>query len=759
MFGKPKGGQPTRHLFVGNCGPGVGVDQETLTQLFGQYGTATVTVPEEKQNPHSAFVFVSYGNTEEAIAALSALNNKPCAQAHGRRFVIKHADLKKDQEKSQRPVALSTQDCTVPGLTLIKDIVSREEEQALLNCAEEGQWETLARRRVCHFGYSKAPNGVHQGVALVADVPCWLWLQVDQCTVNEYSAGVGLSPHIDTHSAFTGAIASLSLAGPAVMEFRQGGECEAVLLPPRSLLIMAGPARYCWHHYIPHRKADPVQGHLLPRAPRRTSFTFRKVRGYPCDCQWPEHCDSQQSQLPPTRMALKSQMPGTTSPGSQPSNLIEQCTSETAVSSPTSDLSSSATSGNLASPTERHLVTVHGFSNGQKAESLPIVTPAATLSGIKDEADAAHGKPSSGQHTSKEADLQRMEQEFVHDVYNAIAPHFSSTRFAIWPKVRQFIDKLAPGSLVADVGCGNGKYFLVRQDIAVLGSDRSSGLAEVAATRLAAGTGAASGSSFKADVAVADGMQLPYASHRFDAVLSIAVLHHITTPARRIHMLKELLRILRPAGKALVTVWATHQEDMKKLAKWQPIDRPGSHAQDATTDHHLEGSAMSAAVTTSSLISPSGVANPSLGTDQADEAGASKQQLAAEVNGSRDAQSGSAQQASVASPSSSQDQSAAPSNDYFVPWHLPFHRAEAAMQVLKASSQDAQKADPAAAGSIRIDNKKNSVVFSRYYHVYEQFELDNLVQQVPGAEVLESFYDKDNWCVVMGKVAVPNEKN
>jgi len=95
MFGKPKGGQPTRHLFVGNCGPSVGVDQETVTQLFGQYGTAIVTVPE--QNPHSAFVFVSYDNIEEANAALSALNNKPCAQAQGRRFVIKHADLKKDQ--------------------------------------------------------------------------------------------------------------------------------------------------------------------------------------------------------------------------------------------------------------------------------------------------------------------------------------------------------------------------------------------------------------------------------------------------------------------------------------------------------------------------------------------------------------------------------------------------------------------------------------------------------------------------------------
>ena len=59
--------------------------------------------------------------------------------------------------------------------------------------------------------------------------------------------------------------------------------------------------------------------------------------------------------------------------------------------------------------------------------------------------------------------------------------------------MRQFIDSLAAGSVVADVGCGNGKYFMVRQDIAVLGSDRSSALAQVAATRLAAGSGAASG--------------------------------------------------------------------------------------------------------------------------------------------------------------------------------------------------------------------------------------------------------------------------
>ena len=34
---------------------------------------------------------------------------------------------------------------------------------------------------------------------------------------------------------------------------------------------------------------------------------------------------------------------------------------------------------------------------------------------------------------------------------------------------------------MADVGCGNGKYFRVRHDVAILGSDRSPGLAASAA--------------------------------------------------------------------------------------------------------------------------------------------------------------------------------------------------------------------------------------------------------------------------------------
>ena len=54
----------------------------------------------------------------------------------------------------------------------------------------------------------------------------------------------------------------------------------------------------------------------------------------------------------------------------------------------------------------------------------------------------------------------------------------------MWPKVREFLDSVPAGAVIADVGCGNGKYFGVRRDVAFLGSDRSTGLAEVAARRL-----------------------------------------------------------------------------------------------------------------------------------------------------------------------------------------------------------------------------------------------------------------------------------
>ena len=48
---------------------------------------------------------------------------------------------------------------------------------------------------------------------------------------------------------------------------------------------------------------------------------------------------------------------------------------------------------------------------------------------------------------------------------------------------------------------------------------------------------------------ICDNMSLPYKDDSFDAVLSIAVIHHIATTERRVRALRELARVLRVGGR------------------------------------------------------------------------------------------------------------------------------------------------------------------------------------------------------------------
>lgn len=52
----------------------------------------------------------------------------------------------------------------------------------------------------------------------------------------------------------------------------------------------------------------------------------------------------------------------------------------------------------------------------------------------------------------------QLETTHVYDVYDVIALHFSDTRCKPWPNVLKFLHSLELGSILVDVGCGNGKY-------------------------------------------------------------------------------------------------------------------------------------------------------------------------------------------------------------------------------------------------------------------------------------------------------------
>lgn len=48
---------------------------------------------------------------------------------------------------------------------------------------------------------------------------------------------------------------------------------------------------------------------------------------------------------------------------------------------------------------------------------------------------------------------------------------------------------------------------------------------------------------------------------------------------------------------------------------------------------------------------------------------------------------------------------------------------------------------------INIDEEKSMIVLKRYYHLYEENELESLLMNLQGCEIIHSCYDKSNWCV------------
>lgn len=78
-------------------------------------------------------------------------------------------------------------------------------------------------------------------------------------------------------------------------------------------------------------------------------------------------------------------------------------------------------------------------------------------------AASASSVASSNQNPLENPSLCEMEN--VHKVYNEIANHFSETRHSPWPQVNEFIRQFETGSVLVDIGCGNGKYLQSNRNI------------------------------------------------------------------------------------------------------------------------------------------------------------------------------------------------------------------------------------------------------------------------------------------------------
>ncbi|OAY58860.1 tRNA (carboxymethyluridine(34)-5-O)-methyltransferase [Manihot esculenta] len=310
-----------------------------------------------------------------------------------------------------------------------------------------------------------------------------------------------------------------------------------------------------------------------------------------------------------------------------------------------------------------------------------------------------------------------IEKKYVHRVYDAIAPHFSSTRYAKWPKVATFLNSLPAGSVILDAGCGNGKYLGLNPECFYMGCDISAPLIKICADR-------------GHEVLVGDAVNLPYRTGFGDAAISIAVLHHLSTENRRKKAIEELVRVVKKGGLVLITVWAVEQEDGSLVAKWTPL-----------TQKYVEEwiGPGSPRVRSPSCITLESIPENEENNNSKEHVKDTKGNGDGELSNAMDLASRTENDFIV----SEDERTAKNQQEYFVPWHLPYHRAE----VSGAS------ACALANGLAKKDDKKGAVVYNRYYHVFSEGELERLATGMKNAVVVDRFFDKSNWCIILEKTS------
>jgi tRNA (uracil-5-)-methyltransferase TRM9 len=152
-----------------------------------------------------------------------------------------------------------------------------------------------------------------------------------------------------------------------------------------------------------------------------------------------------------------------------------------------------------------------------------------------------------------------MQTDALYDAqqtWDAIAGSFDITRRAPWKQCIDFIATLKQTDVVVDCGCGNGRHLFpaAARCSQAFGVDISKKLLSIVQQRIKE-RGISNITLLHADLA-----HLPFQDNSFDAVLCIASLHNIKGRENRHAAMREMYRILKPQGIALLSVWSRWQD-------------------------------------------------------------------------------------------------------------------------------------------------------------------------------------------------------
>ena len=195
-----------------------------------------------------------------------------------------------------------------------------------------------------------------------------------------------------------------------------------------------------------------------------------------------------------------------------------------------------------------------------------------------------------------------------------------------------------------------------------------------------------------------DCLKVPFRDEIANACICIAVIHHLSTEERRRNAIQEMSRILKSDGKSkgLIYAWAKEQ---------QKDSIPSSYLKQRSNQDFRQ-----------SLASDVSKIKKSCDT---------KFPLVLPVHENR---------------------TNFKNTDLLVPWKTNVRDNEDNYKpatVAESSKQDNFL--------LQGSEKDQSKTFHRFYHVFEEGELERLILSVSNLEIVNSYYDQGNWCVIFTK--------
>lgn len=92
---KTRNPEPTRHLFVGNCGPHLGFAREDIENIFHPFSNDVYVRFSRDDASHC---YVTLASAADATKALQHLVGQPCAAARGRTLIISYCEVKEQRQ-------------------------------------------------------------------------------------------------------------------------------------------------------------------------------------------------------------------------------------------------------------------------------------------------------------------------------------------------------------------------------------------------------------------------------------------------------------------------------------------------------------------------------------------------------------------------------------------------------------------------------------------------------------------------------------